>query len=301
MLNFEKKQKIFQVGNVKIGGQPGENPIVMVGTVFYAKHAALLNEKSGKFDKDIVETEVNEFIEIIEEAGMQAIIDVVGSYPEALIKECEFIADLAPNYPYLVDGLNDSIRIPAIKGLKEKGLLDRAILNSLDNDTSEETLNQLNGLGVKNSVLLCFGNRYIFPDQKLKLLTEKLIPNAGKANIENVLIDTAVLDLPSISINVETTRLVKSELGLPTGFAPSNAIYGWDYVKKFGENARCGGIASIMAFCAASGMDFILFGPVKYAKCIVPSVAMISGINSYYRKRILRQKISENTPLNRIF
>ena len=73
MLNFEKEQKIFQVGNVKIGGQPGENPIVMVGTVFYAKHAALLNEKSGKFDKDIVETEVNEFIEIIEEAGMQAI------------------------------------------------------------------------------------------------------------------------------------------------------------------------------------------------------------------------------------
>ena len=30
MLKFEKEQKVSQIGNVKIGGQPGENPIVSV-------------------------------------------------------------------------------------------------------------------------------------------------------------------------------------------------------------------------------------------------------------------------------
>lgn len=300
MLNFEKEQKIVEIGNVKIGGQPGENPIVMVGTVFYAKHNALLDEKKGDFDRSIVETEINEFMSIIEETGMQAIIDVVGASPEALIKECEYIADLV-DCPFLVDGLNDSVRIPTMEGLKERGLLDRAILNSIDDNTNEQSIEKLKEIGVKHAVLLTFSNRAIFPKQKLKLLNEKLIPNSQKAQIENIIVDTAVLDMPSIGINVETTRLFKSELGLPIGFAPANAIYSWNFIKKHGDTPRCGAIASLMTFCANAGSDFILFGPVKFSKCIVPSIAMISGINSYYRKRVLREKISEKTPLKLIF
>jgi tetrahydromethanopterin S-methyltransferase subunit H len=300
MLDYDSEQKVIEIGSTRIGGQPGENPIVMIGSVFYAKHPALLDEKTGKFDKMIVEAEINEFITVIDETGMQAIIDVVGSYPDALIKECEFVADLI-DCPFLVDGLNDTSRIPAMEGLKGIGLLDRAILNSIDENTSIESINKLKEIGVNNAVLLTFGNRYIFPHQKLHLLQEKLIINAEKANIKNLIVDTAVLDLPSIAINVETTRLIKSELGLPTGFAPANAIYGWDFVKKYGESSRCGAIASIMTYCADAGSDFILFGPVKFAKCLVPAIAMISGINSYYRKRVLRKKISEKTPFKLIF
>ncbi len=300
MLNFDIEQKVSQIGNIKIGGQPGENPIVMMGTVFYAKHAALLDEKTGKIDKNLVEQELNNFTEIIESTQLQGVIEVVGSYPDTLIKECEFIADNV-EYPFLVDGLNDSSRIPAMKGLREIGLIDRAILNSIDENTNNENLEKLKEIGVKNAVLLTFGNKYIFPQQKLKFLKEILIPKAKKANIENIIVDTAVLDLPSISINFETTGLVKKELGLPTGFAPANAIYGWTFVKKFGDNARCGAIASIMTYCATAPSDFILFGPIKFAKCIVPAIALISGVNSYYQKRVKRQKISERTPLKTIF
>ncbi|MFX0028750.1 MAG: hypothetical protein ACFE8B_06045 [Candidatus Hermodarchaeota archaeon] len=300
MLNFDSDQISSQIGNVKIGGQPGENPIVMIGTVFYTKHAALLNEKTGEIDKSLVEKEINEYTEIVEETKMQGIVDVVGAYPEALLKECEFVADLV-EYPFLVDGLNDTSRIPAMEGLKEIGLIDRAILNSIDDATSEESLEKLKEIGVKNAVLLTFGSKYIFPHQKLKLLKETLIPKAEKANLENILIDTAVLDLPSISINFETTHLIKNELGLPTGFAPANAIFGWEFVKKYGEVPRCGAIASIMTYCASAPSDFILFGPVKFAKCVIPAVSLISGVNSYYRKRILRKKISEKTPLDVIF
>ena len=300
MLNFETKQKIIEIGNVKFGGQPGENPIVMIGTVFYVKHAALLDEKTGKFNKDILEKELNDFTEIIEETQLQGVIDIIGAYPEALINECEFIADTV-EYPFLVDGLNDSSRIPAMEGLREIGLLDKAILNSIDEKTSDENLEKLKEIGVKNAVLLTFGNKYIFPQQKLKFLKEILIPKAQKANIENYIIDTAVLDLPSISINFETTGLVKKELGLPAGFAPANAIYGWSFVKKYGETARCGAIASIMTYCATAPSDFILFGPIKFAKCIAPAIALISGVNSYYQKRVKKQKISEKNPLKVIF
>jgi len=300
MLNFESEQKTFKIGNVKFGGQPGENPIVMVATVFYAKHAALLDEKTGKFDKNILEQELNDFTEVIEETQLQGVIDVVGAYPEVLIKECEFIADNV-EYPFLVDGLNDTSRIPAMKGLQEIGLLDKAILNSIDENTNDENLEKLKEIGVKNAVLLTFGNKYMFPQQKLKFLKETLIPKAQKANIDNYIVDTAVLDLPSISINFETVGLIKKELGLPAGFAPANAIYGWSFVKKYGESARCGAIASIMAYCATAPSDFILFGPIKFAKCVVPAIALISGVNSYYQKRVKRKKISERTPLKTIF
>ncbi|MFX0012942.1 MAG: hypothetical protein ACFE9R_21710, partial [Candidatus Hermodarchaeota archaeon] len=259
MLNFEKEQKGVEIGSVRLGGQPGENPVVMIATVFYTNHAALLDEKTGKIDKGLVEQELNEYSEIIEETGMQGIVDVVGGYPEALSKECEFVADVV-DYPFLVDGLNDSSRIPALETLKEVGLLDRAILNSIDESTSEENLNKLKEIGVKSTVLLTFGNKYIFPQQKMDFLKNELIPKAQKANIENILVDTAVLDLPSVCINYETTNLVKSQLGLPAGFAPSNAIYGWQFVKKFGKNSRCGAIASLMTYCASAGSDFILFG-----------------------------------------
>ncbi|MFX1500432.1 MAG: hypothetical protein ACFFDH_05640 [Promethearchaeota archaeon] len=300
MLNIDKKQKVIQIGNIKLGGQPGENPIVMIGTVFYAKHRALLDEKTGEIDRKLVEEELNNYTEIIEETQLQGVIDVIGAYPEALIKECEYIADNV-EYPFLVDGLNDSSRIPAMEGLQEIGLLDRAILNSIDENTTDENLEKLKQIGVKNAVLLTFGNKYIFPQQKLKFLREILIPKSEKANIKNVIVDTAVLDLPSISINFETAGLIKKELGLPTGFAPSNAIYGWTFIKKFGENARCGAIASIMTYCATAPSDFILFGPIKFAKCTIPAVALISGVNSYYQKRVKRQKISERTPLKTIF
>ncbi|MFX1269154.1 MAG: hypothetical protein ACFFAK_14435, partial [Promethearchaeota archaeon] len=230
----------------------------------------------------------------------QGIIDIVGAYSEALIKECEFVSEIV-EYPFLVDGLNDESRIPAMEGLKEIGLLDRAILNSIDENTTEESLNKLKEIGVKNAVLLTFSSKYIFPKQKIQFLRSELIPKAERAEIKNFLVDTAVLDLPSIGINIETTRLVKSEFGLPTGFAPANAIYGWKYGKKYGETSRCGAIASIMTYCVNGGSDFVLFGPIKFAKCIVPAISLISGINSYYRKRILRKSISEKTPLKKIF
>ncbi|MFX0140514.1 MAG: hypothetical protein ACFFDN_43140, partial [Candidatus Hodarchaeota archaeon] len=121
------------------------------------------------------------------------------------------------------------------------------------------------------------------------------------AGIQNLIVDTAVLDLPSIAINYESTKLIKSKLGLPTGYAPANAIYGWKFVKKYGDNARCGAIASLMANCLDAGSDFILFGPIKFAKCVVPSIALQSAIKSYYRKRVLRKNISEKSPLKLIF
>ncbi len=299
-MSYDKDQKVINIGNCSIGGQPGENPLVVIGSVFYDKHDALLNEKTGEFDKKLVETELNEFISIVEDVGVQAIVDVVGGYPDALVKECEFVADIV-DVPFLVDGLNDSCRIPAMVSLKEKGLLDRAILNSIDENTSDKNLEILNEIGVKNAVLLTFGSNTIFARQKMEILKNKLLPKAKKAGIVNYIVDTALLDITSIDINIETSKLIKRELGVPVGFAPANAIYGYKKLKKYGVSSKYGTIASIMTYSVSSGSDFVLFGPVKYAKSVVPSIALISGIKSYYRKRILKKNVSDKVSFQKIF
>jgi len=51
---YEKEQKVIQIKNVKIGGQPGANPPVMIGTLFYAGHKAVTDPKNGIFNKEEV-------------------------------------------------------------------------------------------------------------------------------------------------------------------------------------------------------------------------------------------------------
>ncbi|MGV9174200.1 MAG: hypothetical protein ACOC35_16755 [Promethearchaeia archaeon] len=48
-----------------------------------------------------------------------------------------------------------------------------------------------------------------------------------------------------------------------------------------------------MVNCLDAGSDFILFGSIKFAKWVVPSLALICGTNFYYRKRILWKNVSE--------
>ena len=38
MFRFDKEQIVIDVAGVKVGGQPGEYPTVLAGTIFYGGH-----------------------------------------------------------------------------------------------------------------------------------------------------------------------------------------------------------------------------------------------------------------------
>ena len=46
MFRVNKKQRVVEIGNVKIGGK-GENPVVLVGTLFYTCHKIVEKRKEG--------------------------------------------------------------------------------------------------------------------------------------------------------------------------------------------------------------------------------------------------------------
>lgn len=47
MFTFEK-HKVCRIGGVKVGGQPGENPSFMLGSMFYSGHKKVLESERDR-------------------------------------------------------------------------------------------------------------------------------------------------------------------------------------------------------------------------------------------------------------
>ena len=50
MFKFEKEQKVFDIAGVIVGGQPGEYPTVLIGSIFYDRHKIVTDIMKGEFD-----------------------------------------------------------------------------------------------------------------------------------------------------------------------------------------------------------------------------------------------------------
>ena len=59
MFKFQKEQEIVNIAGVKIGGQPGELPTVLAGTIFYDNHGIVEDAARGMFDRAAAEKLIN--------------------------------------------------------------------------------------------------------------------------------------------------------------------------------------------------------------------------------------------------
>jgi tetrahydromethanopterin S-methyltransferase subunit H len=304
MFKFERDQMIFEIGSVKIGGQPGQLPPVMIGSIFYKGHKIVLDESKGVFDKIKAEKLLNEEAEVSDEYGLPRIIDVVGHTPEALIRFVEFVADKTDS-PFLLDGVTADVRVQAAKYIAEVGLSSRAIYNSLDVNYKEEELTAIRESGMKNVVLQLFNPRDPTPRGRLKTLTglsdkPGLLEAAKKAGAEKILVDVCVLDMPDIGLASQTIYNVKAETGLPTGCGPANAISLWKKVKDLQpEVLKCCDAIS-QALPIIMGANFILYGPISHAKYVYPACAVVSSYIAY-NMRFKQVQIDRSHPLFKIF
>nr|MDO8086460.1 hypothetical protein [Candidatus Sigynarchaeum springense] len=310
---FTKPQVPVTIGNVTLGGQPGEYPTCMIGSMFYKGHKVITDHAAATFDVDEATEQLREMEAIAGETGMQFIVDVVGESAEALVKYCQFVADTAASRqtPLLMDGLTDEIRVPAMKVLVDSGLRDRLIYNSIEPKVKEETIEAIKACEIRHAVLLSFDSTMLLPVQKLKLLQgwddrtgikEGLLAKATRAGISNCIVDVAVLDMPSIGIAARTIGDVREATGLPAGCAPSNAIFECGGIKRFGNDARLTSLVAACTYLAASGASFVLFGPIKNARPVTLAVANADAFHAYAGRRIDKIKPgSENHPLFRLF
>jgi tetrahydromethanopterin S-methyltransferase subunit H len=282
---FRREQKIFRIGDVEVGGQPGELPTVLIGSIFHEGHRVVKDRKAGVFDRERAEALIKAQEEFSDRTGSPCMVDVVAETSEVLVKYIDFVSELT-DAPFLVNGPTAAVRVAAARHVMEVGLGDRAVYNSINYTASSWELEGLKETGLNAAVVQAFNPRNLRPEGMVSMLkgsseVEGIIEAAYKAGIEKPLVLTPVLDLPSISLASEGIRLIKEELGLPTGTAPVGVVGRWSQARRLGQSVRSACRASAAALAIASGANFIIYGSLAKAGEIFPACALVDALIAY--------------------
>jgi tetrahydromethanopterin S-methyltransferase subunit H len=308
LFRFELKQKIYQFEGLEIGGSPGELPVVLVGNVFYKGMPEVTNHKEGSFEKSSVEEWLRKAEVFSEETGVPHLLDVMAMYPAAMEKYISFIVEQT-DASFLVDGANLETRIAALEAIAELGLEKRVIYNGMTPGTSADEVGRIKDSGVTAAVIMAHNELDYSPQGRISALEGSgerigLLELASNAGIERTLIDTIVFDVPSISFAMEAIKLVKEKLGYPAGCSPANATYLWKQGLRDSVLGEGFGASNVSAHALAQswGADFLIYGPLKQAKNVIPACALNDAIIAYYAmKRFGTKPRTKSHPLYKIF
>ncbi len=274
LLDFSAEQKQIEIGHIKLGGKPGMTPTVLIGSIFYHRHNVFIDEGKDTFDTALVEQLIKEQDEWSQRTGNPCMLDVVGATPEALCTHLEVVAGLTET-PLLLDGTTSDVRIAGLEYAAKAGLMDRIVYNSIQPEIQEDEWAALRDFGLKHALILTYNMMDFTANGRVQSVRD-LLPKIEEAGIENVIVDTCVLDLATLGQAFSAISDIKEEFGIPAGGGVHNAVALWQGLKnKMGEHAEKPCIASVCAATVAIGADFALYGPVEDAKYVFPAVAMV--------------------------
>ena len=300
MQRFTREQKVYSIGGIQIGGNPGERPTVLIGSIFFSKHKIVSDPLKGIFDKDKARALLEREADMAASTANPRIIDPIGDSANALINYIEFVAAHS-DAPILVDSPQQKARVEALRHFAGSEIIPRLIYNSIGEDFTEEELHCIKESGVKSAVILAFSTTAMKPKDRVKLLKEKLLPAAERAGIEHILVDPGILDIPSVSWAAQAIYMIKEELGYPAGCAPSNALFQWEKLRKQGASAFHAAAASVFALTQFEGADFLLYGPMRFAPWVYPACAAIDALMAYGGRFRGIRPVSREHPLYKIF
>ncbi|MDI6640028.1 MAG: tetrahydromethanopterin S-methyltransferase subunit H [Methanocellales archaeon] len=284
MFRFQKEQEIVDIAGVKIGGQPGELPTVLAGTVFYPNHTIVKDEDKGTFDERKAESLINMQVTNAEETGNPCMVHIFASSKSSIKKYIDFVSEIT-EAPFLIDSIESSVRMEGIRYVTEIGLADRAINNSINMGITDDEKNTLKDSDVTASIVMGFNAMDSSLEGRIALLenggsvAEKgLLQIAEDCGISKILIDPSVTPIGNgAGIALRMTLVAKAKWGHPVGSGIHNAPLSWDWLRnKKKEDVmvyKTCDIGSIGLQLIAAG-DFVLYGPIESAPYAFPMAAM---------------------------
>ena len=284
MFKFQKEQEIINIAGVKIGGQPGELPTVLAGTIFYDKHEIVKDAARGLFDRDAAEKLINLQETSAEETGNPHIVHIFGTTPESITRYIDFVTEIS-EAPFLIDSPEGTVRSHAAEYVSEVGLADKAIYNSINMSINASEIEALALSDIDSSIVLGFNatdsslqGRMELLENGAGLLEEGLLSIADRCGIVNKLIDPSITPMGNgAGVALRMTITAKAKWGHPTGSGIHNAPSAWNWLnKKKEKNPVLYKICDVGSTClqqAAAG-DFILYGPIEHAPYVFPMAAM---------------------------
>jgi tetrahydromethanopterin S-methyltransferase subunit H len=275
MFKFNTPQKVYEIGRVKVGGQPGELPTFLIGSIFWLGQKMVQDANKGIFDAKQAENLINKMETLSDLTGVPFAFDIVGTTEEAFGKYIDFVAKHS-EAPLMLDAMSPRTRIIAADMVKKMGLQDRCIYNSVYKGVRDAELEKLKESGIKMSIVLADNPRDNSLEGKMQVLEEALAL-AEKGGITKPLIDTAIPAFePDMGTAVIAIPKIKEKFGHPTGLGTGNVVTTMGWVKAhFAKEFRPGTRTATNAIMQTMGANWLLFGPAEQSDYVFPAVAIV--------------------------
>ena len=301
MFKFSTNQNVYEVGRVKIGGQPGELPTVLIGSIFWLGQKMVQDANKGIFDAKEAENIINKMQTWSDVSGVPFAFDIVGTTDEAFGKYIDFVAKHS-EAPLMLDAMSPKTRMGAAELAKKMGLQDRCIYNSFYKGVSKAEADKVKESGIKCSIVLADNPKDNSLDGKLKVLDEALALSK-EGGITKPLIDCAIPAFaPDMGTAVRAIHYVKEKFGHPTGLGTGNVVTTMGWVKaNVPKEFRKGCTTATNAIMQVMGANWLMFGPAEQADWVFPAIAIVDTYVASAMGDLDIRPLEESHPIYKVF
>lgn len=301
MVRYPKEQRVCTIGSLRVGGQPGENPPLLVGNMFQKGDALLKSRKDGEFDRREAEARIRELEGVSRETGVPGMVALVANTEEEIKGYIDFFTGVT-DIPFAIDVWKQKTRLAAARYVARLGIQERVLYNSItpwDEDVASQ-VSELKELGIRHVVIQVFDTSDKTAAGRVSSL-KGLLPSVQKGGFASILVDTAAMNLPAMSLSMKANHLIKGEFGLPVGFAPSNGSYMWLKSAEGESKKKFAAVdAGAHAACALLS-DFLFYGPMSGTSRVFAAVAAASAMTAALSYEETGALPTGEHPLSRMF
>jgi tetrahydromethanopterin S-methyltransferase subunit H len=301
MQKFKTEQKVYDIAKVKVGGQPGELPTFIIGSIFWLGQKMVQDANKGTFDAKEAERIINMMDTQKDMTGVSFGLDVVGTTEEAFAKYIDFVAKHT-DAPIMLDAMSPKTRMAASDMAKKMGLSDRCFYNSVYKGVTDAELAKLKESGIKMSIVLADNPKDNSLEGKMTVIAEAL-ELAKKGGITKPLIDCAIPAFaPDMGTAVRTIPIMKEKYGHPVGLGSGNTVTTMGWVKAHvAKEFRQGFMTATKAIMQVIGANWLMVGPAEKAEWIFPAVAVVDTYIASAAADLETRPLSEDHPIFKLF
>lgn len=300
MFKFVKEQEIYDIAGVKLGGQPGQLPTVLFGSIFYDGHDIIKDAKKGEFDKEKAHQLIKTAEELSDQTGNPIILDVCCSWPGAFEKLIDFVAHNSDG-PFAIDGTTTEIKMTGARYTNGVGLSSRVVYNSIMPNAKEDEIAAIKESGIESAILLTLNTKKPTLAGRLEVMDD-VLSIAQQAGITKPIVDTTVIDKPDIGPISKAIHMVKDKYGIPTGAGVHNAVARWAEMSVLSPKEQFLASAVANSFPIAFGADFLLYGPIDQSKEAFFTSSLADAFVAFNARQEFRtHPLTSEHPLMKIF
>lgn len=279
MFVFKKEQIVNDFAGVQIGGQPGENPTVLIGGLFFKGQPIMEDTREGVFDKQMAKDWIDTAVALSETTGHPFIIQAFGRTGVAMERHISWLVENFDG-PFMFESSRAEARIRGIQHCEEIGVQDRAIFNSINMSMKNDEKEILSSSSIDLAVVLGWSPRATSLVERMEMV-QKMISESKGLGINRVVVDPGTMPVGAgFGLENRTMLAIKSELGLPTCLGPHNAPSSWRFLKQDGFDDESNHLSAVIAATVAAQLfatDCIMYGSMIRSKEVFTAVSLIGN------------------------